>query len=166
MTKNTNLFLIIALIFSLFLSSSTGVPAPTLEKRQLWPQLVARASFNLNPPCSLFGEFDFTQLAFQFTRILGQINEGMNNPNPSAYTFGIFTTQNDGTLVKPLTPTFSVNAPPGGTSAIQLDIPDIALQPGLPLASTPAQNAKDVHNLWLRISMGSTILCSAQILLV
>ncbi|CAG8445315.1 7874_t:CDS:1 [Ambispora leptoticha] len=165
MTKNTNLFLIIVLIFNLFLSSSTGVPAPTLEKRALWPQLVGRACYNLSPTCSLFGEFTFTQLAFQFTRIFGQINEGFNNPNPSAYTFGIFTTQNDGTLVKSLTPTFSVNAPPGGTSAIQLDVPDIALQPNLPLASNPAQTATDVHNLWLRISMGNTILCSAQILL-
>ncbi|CAG8584857.1 2555_t:CDS:1 [Ambispora gerdemannii] len=170
MTKITNLFLIIALIFGSFLSSSTGVP---FQKRATWPQRVARVSYNIGTGSTLFGEFSFTQLAFQFTRILGQINIGINDKDTSKYSFEIYTTQSTGgTLVKVLPFKFSVNAPPGGTSAIQLDVPDIALQPSLPLQATPTATATNVADNFLRVYYKSastatpTLLSSAPIKIV
>ncbi|CAG8487441.1 4339_t:CDS:1 [Ambispora leptoticha] len=156
MTKNTTLFLIITLIFSLF-SSSIGATAS-------WPQHVARASYRTSNT-SLFGEFTFSQLPEQTTRLLGQINSGLYSKNTTVYKFLITANQNRTNVIKVLNPKFNVNAPPGGSSAIQLDISDIALQPNLTLKNGPGI-ATDVHNRFLSIFNNNTLLGSAQILIV
>ncbi|CAG8454807.1 939_t:CDS:1 [Ambispora leptoticha] len=163
MIKNANIFLIIALIFSLFLSSSIGAPSPTLRKRATWPQLVARASYRTSNT-SLFGEFTFSQLSEQFTRVLGQINSGFNDTNTTDYKFLITGNKNGTNVIKVLNPNFTVNAPPGGSSAIQLDVADIALQPNLTLKNNSGV-ATDVHNKFLSIFNNKTLLGSAPILI-
>ncbi|CAG8644780.1 11379_t:CDS:2 [Ambispora leptoticha] len=155
---------LVTVSFVFLFSSSTGAPAQTFRKRAPWPQLVARASYRLSDT-SLFGEFTFSQLPEQITRLLGQINVGFDSTDATVYKFLITANQDGTNVIRILNPKFTVNAPPGGSSAIQLDIPDIALQPNLTIFNATSV-ATDVHNQFLSIFNRDTLLGSAQILIV
>ncbi|CAG8580354.1 11055_t:CDS:1 [Ambispora gerdemannii] len=150
MTKRINLYFVLALIFAFSFASANGA---SLWQRT-WPQKTARAAFRLGTGCSLVGDIDFFQSSEEYVRFSGQINQGFDWSDPNEYQFEI---RNGGTPEILAFPTFTVNAPPGGSSDFHI----IDENKVIGLAGGVA--ARNVLGHDLKIFHLSSLLCSAEI---
>ncbi|CAG8518792.1 6086_t:CDS:2 [Ambispora gerdemannii] len=129
MTKNSNLFLIIALILVY------SHPLLELQRQFLKSATVGHKSQHV-------------QLIKLIQNVFFSVNSLLHNFHQN---------HSPSTPIKVLKPRFTVNVPLGGSSPIQLDVYDIALQSDLD------SGVKNVLDAWFRISDPSTFLCSALI---